>query len=73
MSHKNLSYTINDRSIRAYWTGESWTAEDEITGEYICRVFHEGSQYTSSAYPAKKWKSIEQAIQYTLTMRDRER
>lgn len=38
--------------------------------ERTTTVFREGSYWISSGHPGKKWKSMEQAIIYTVTMRE---
>jgi hypothetical protein len=66
-------YIMDGSKWRSCWNGESWRVTNDVTKGYLCSVWREGSNYIASGFPGKRWGSIRQAIQYTLTMRAQDR
>lgn len=64
-------YYVDGNRYQAYRQGDgAWVVTDVTRCEHLCSVYHEGSRWISSGFPGKKWRTLGQAIIYTVTMRD---
>lgn len=71
-SRRPRYWQIGGRKVVVYWTAlmSCWVAQYHEGGQHITYVESSGSsQFTSSAYPAKKFGSIKNAIEYVLLKR----
>lgn len=69
---RQLDYWIDGARYLAFPlpTAGSYAITRWGDNHHVCVVSKEGSRWVTSSHPGKKWTTLGQAIEYTLTMRN---